>query len=45
MSGILLTQYSGIFIGPVAKILGYLMEGIHHSLHNHYLCSYAAAYY
>lgn len=28
MSGILLTQYSGIFIGPVAKILGYLMEGI-----------------
>lgn len=28
MSGILLTQYSGIFIGPVAKVLGYLMEGI-----------------
>ena len=28
MQGILLTQDSGMIIGPVAKILGYLMEGI-----------------
>ncbi len=28
MSNILLTQYQGIFIGPVAKLLGYLMNGI-----------------
>lgn len=28
MSGIILTQYSGFIIGPVAKLLGYLMEGI-----------------
>ena len=28
MLGILLTQDSGMIIGPVAKILGYLMEGI-----------------
>lgn len=28
MSGVLLTQYSGMIVGPVAKILGYLMEGI-----------------
>ena len=28
MNGILLTQNDGIIIGPVAKILGYLMEGI-----------------
>lgn len=32
MSNILLTQYQGIFIGPVAKILGYLMEGIFYVL-------------
>ncbi len=28
MSGVLLTQNSGVIIGPVARILGYLMEGI-----------------
>lgn len=28
MPGIILTQYNGFIIGPVAKILGYLMEGI-----------------
>lgn len=28
MSNILLTQYQGMLIGPVAKVLGYLMEGI-----------------
>ena len=28
MLGVLLTQDSGMIIGPVAKILGYLMEGI-----------------
>lgn len=28
MTGIILTQYSGSIIGPVAKVLGYLMEGI-----------------
>ena len=28
MTGIVLTQYDGLIIGPVAKILGYLMEGI-----------------
>lgn len=28
MSGILLTPYDGALIGPIAKILGYLMEGI-----------------
>lgn len=28
MSGIILTQYDGFIIGPIAKILGYLMEGI-----------------
>lgn len=32
MSNILLTQYDGMFIGPVAKILGYLMEGIFYVL-------------
>ena len=32
MSNILLTQYQGMFIGPVAKILGYLMEGIFYVL-------------
>lgn len=28
MTGIILTQYDGAFIGPVAKLLGYIMEGI-----------------
>ena len=28
MNGILLTQNDGMIIGPVAKLLGYLMEGI-----------------
>ena len=28
MTGIILTQYDGAFIGPIAKLLGYLMEGI-----------------
>lgn len=28
MTGIILTQYDGFIIGPIAKILGYLMEGI-----------------
>ena len=28
MLGILLTQDSGMILGPIAKILGYLMEGI-----------------
>ena len=28
MSGILLTQYTGAILGPIAKILGYLMNGI-----------------
>lgn len=28
MSGILLTQYTGTFLGPIAKVLGYLMNGI-----------------
>ena len=28
MSGIILTQYQGKIVGPIAKLLGYLMEGI-----------------
>lgn len=32
MLNVLLTQYQGMFIGPVAKILGYLMEGIFYVL-------------
>ena len=28
MTGIVLTQYDGFILGPIAKILGYLMEGI-----------------
>ncbi|MBQ9333530.1 MAG: YidC/Oxa1 family membrane protein insertase [Lachnospiraceae bacterium] len=28
MSGILLTPYSGAILGPIAKVLGYLMNGI-----------------
>ena len=28
MSDILLTQNTGIILGPVAKLLGYIMEGI-----------------
>lgn len=32
MSGIILTPYDGKIIGPVAKILGYLMEGIFYIL-------------
>ena len=28
MTGIILTQYNGFIIGPIARILGYLMEGI-----------------
>ena len=28
MSGILLTQYDGAILGPIAKVLGILMEGI-----------------
>ena len=28
MSGILLTQYDGAILGPIAKVLGVLMEGI-----------------
>ena len=32
LSGIILTQYEGKIIGPVAKLLGYLMEGIFYVL-------------
>ena len=28
MTGIILTQYDGMILGPIAKVLGYLMEGI-----------------
>ena len=28
LSGIILTQYDGAIIGPIAKLLGYIMEGI-----------------
>lgn len=28
MSGVLLTPYSGMILGPIAKVLGYLMNGI-----------------
>ena len=28
MSGIILTQYDGMIVGPIARLLGYLMEGI-----------------
>ena len=28
MSGIILTPYDGAILGPIAKVLGYLMEGI-----------------
>ena len=28
LTGLLLTQNSGIIIGPVAKLLGFIMEGI-----------------
>lgn len=28
MQGILMTQYDGAILGPIAKVLGYLMEGI-----------------
>ncbi len=32
-SGILLTQYEGSILGPVAKLLGYLMDGIFNALY------------
>ena len=32
MTGIVLTQYGGKILGPIAKILGYLMEGIFYIL-------------
>lgn len=32
MTGIVLTQYSGRILGPIAKVLGYLMEGIFYVL-------------
>ena len=32
MTGIVLTQYGGKILGPIAKILGYLMEGIFYVL-------------
>ena len=28
MTGIVLTQYDGFILGPIAKVLGYIMEGI-----------------
>ena len=28
LSGIILTQYDGKIIGPIAKLLGYIMEAI-----------------
>lgn len=34
MSGILLTQYEGSILGPIAKILGYLMEWIFNFLYS-----------
>lgn len=32
MSGIILTPYDGMIIGPIARLLGYLMEGIFYVL-------------
>lgn len=32
MSGIILTPYDGVIIGPIAKVLGYLMKGIFYIL-------------
>ena len=32
LTGIVLTQYGGKILGPIAKILGYLMEGIFYIL-------------
>ena len=32
MTGIILTQYEGKILGPIAKLLGYLMEGIFYLL-------------
>ena len=28
MTGIVLTQYDGLILGPIAKVLGYIMEGV-----------------
>ena len=28
MTGVILTQYQGSIVGPIAKLLGYLMNGI-----------------
>ena len=32
-SVIILTEYNGMFLGPVAKLLGYLMNGIFNILY------------
>lgn len=32
MTGMMLTQYDGVILGPIAKLLGYIMEGIFNCL-------------
>ncbi len=34
MSGILLTAYSGAILGPIAKVLGWVMNGIYMAMYN-----------
>lgn len=34
MSGILLTAYSGAILGPIAKVLGWIMNGIYMAMYN-----------
>ena len=34
MSGILLTAYSGAILGPIAKVLGWVMNGLYMAMYN-----------
>ena len=34
MSGIMLTAYSGAILGPIAKFLGWVMDGIYTAMYN-----------
>ena len=45
MSDILLTQNTGIILGPVAKLLGYIMEGIFFVIDKNRHSKYWTCYY
>lgn len=34
MSDVVLTAYSGVFLGPIAKLLGFVMDGIYQAVYN-----------